>query len=68
MTTANDLILGALKFINEYAPGESLDSADADDALETLKAAWVKQGCAVDITSAEQQDQQVHARIRLRAG
>lgn len=38
------------------------------DALETLKAAWVKQGCAVDITSAEQQDQQVHARIRLRAG
>lgn len=38
------------------------------DALETLKAAWAKQGCAVDITSAEQQDQQVHARIRLRAG
>jgi len=37
------------------------------DALETLKAAWIKQGIAVDITSAEQQDQQVHARIRLRA-
>jgi len=35
-TTANDLILGALRFINVYAPGESLDSADADDALETL--------------------------------
>ena len=36
MTTANDLILGALRFINVYAPGETLDSADADDALETL--------------------------------
>jgi hypothetical protein len=35
-TTANDLILGSLKFINVYAPGESLDSADADDALTTL--------------------------------
>lgn len=35
-TTANDLILGALKFINVYAPGESLDAADADDALTTL--------------------------------
>lgn len=35
-TTANDLILGALKGINVYAPGESLDSADADDALITL--------------------------------
>jgi hypothetical protein len=35
-TTANDLILGALKFINVYAPGESLDSADSDDALVTL--------------------------------
>ncbi len=35
-TTANDIILGALKFINVYAPGESLDSADADDALVTL--------------------------------
>lgn len=34
--TANDLILGALRFINTYAPGESLDSADADDALSTL--------------------------------
>lgn len=38
------------------------------DALETLKAAWGKQGVAVDITSAEQQNNQVHARIRLRAG
>src|SRR5688572_11162676 len=36
MTTANDLITGALKFINQYAPGESLSSSDADDALETL--------------------------------
>jgi len=34
--TANDLILGALKFINSYAPGESLDDADAQDALQTL--------------------------------
>lgn len=36
MTTAQDLILGSLKFVNIYAPGESLDSADADDALTTL--------------------------------
>lgn len=36
MTTANDLILGALRFINVYAPGEALDSADASDSLETL--------------------------------
>jgi len=36
MVTAQDLILGALKFINVYAPGESLDSADADDSLSTL--------------------------------
>ena len=35
-TTAQDLITGALKFINVYAPGESLDAADADDALATL--------------------------------
>ncbi len=34
--TANDLILGALRFINSYAPGESLDAADAEDALSTL--------------------------------
>jgi hypothetical protein len=36
MTTAQDLIIGSLRFINQYSPGESLDSADADDALETL--------------------------------
>lgn len=36
MTTANDIILGALKFANIYAPGESLDSADAQDCLTTL--------------------------------
>lgn len=35
-TTANDLIIGALRFINQYAPGESLDASDAQDALETL--------------------------------
>jgi hypothetical protein len=35
-TTANDLITGALKFINQYSPGESLAAADAQDALETL--------------------------------
>jgi hypothetical protein len=43
MTTANDLITGALKFINSYAPGESLDAADAADALATLNdllASW----------------------------
>lgn len=34
--TANDLITGALRFINQYAPGESLASSDADDALQTL--------------------------------
>jgi hypothetical protein len=36
MTTANDLIIGALRFINQYAPGESLASSDAQDALDTL--------------------------------
>lgn len=36
IVTANDLILGALKKINVYSPGESLSSADADDALATL--------------------------------
>jgi hypothetical protein len=35
-TTANDLIIGALRFINQYAPGESLDASDAEDALSTL--------------------------------
>lgn len=35
-TTANDIITGALKFINSYAPGESLSADDANDALETL--------------------------------
>jgi general secretion pathway protein L len=38
------------------------------EALETLKAAWTKEGVSVDVSSAEQQDQQVHARIRLKAG
>lgn len=35
-TTANDLIIGALRFINQYAPGESLAASDAEDALATL--------------------------------
>lgn len=35
-TTAQDLIIGALRFINVYAPGESLDAADANDALQTM--------------------------------
>lgn len=35
-TSANDIILGALKFINAYAPGEELSSDDANDALGTL--------------------------------
>jgi hypothetical protein len=35
-TTANDLIIGSLRFINQYAPGESLDASDAQDALATL--------------------------------
>lgn len=36
MTTAQDIITGALRFINQYAPGESLSAADAADALDTL--------------------------------
>jgi hypothetical protein len=35
-TTAQDLITGALRRINVYAPGESLDSADSSDALTIL--------------------------------
>lgn len=38
------------------------------DALEGLKTAWSQAGVAVDISSAEQQDQQVRARVRLRGG
>lgn len=34
--TANDLILGALKRINVYSPGETLANDDATDALDTL--------------------------------
>jgi len=54
-TTANTLILGALRFINVYAPGESLDSADAQDALETLNQllqSWSTTPASV-FTSAE---------------
>lgn len=36
MTTATELITGALRFINSYAPGESLASDDSADALITL--------------------------------
>lgn len=36
MTTAQDIVIGALRFINQYAPGESLSSADSQDALDTL--------------------------------
>lgn len=36
MTTAQDLVTGALRFINSYSPGESLDASDAQDALDTL--------------------------------
>lgn len=35
-TTAQEIILGALKRINSYSSGESLSSSDAEDALETL--------------------------------
>jgi hypothetical protein len=35
-TTANDIITGALRFINQYAPGESLSASDSSDALQTL--------------------------------
>lgn len=34
--TAEQLILGALRFINVYAPGESLAASDATDCLETM--------------------------------
>ncbi len=34
--TPQDIITGALRFINQYAPGESMSASDADDALETL--------------------------------
>lgn len=49
-TTANDIITGALRFINSYSPGESLDSADASDALTTLNdlmASWSTDQAAV---------------------
>lgn len=36
MTTAQDIIVGALRFINVYAPGDSLSAEDANDALSTL--------------------------------
>jgi hypothetical protein len=35
-TTAQDIITGALRFINAYAPGESLSAADSADGLATL--------------------------------
>jgi hypothetical protein len=36
MTTANDIIIGALRRINAYAPGDILSSEDANDALTLL--------------------------------
>lgn len=36
MTTALDLITGALRRINSYSPGETLAASDSNDALETL--------------------------------
>lgn len=36
MTTAQDIIIGALRFINSYSPGEPLSAADSQDALDTL--------------------------------
>lgn len=36
MPTAQDIITGALRFINVYSPGETLDASDSDDALITL--------------------------------
>lgn len=36
MTTATEIITGGLRFINSYAPGESLAADDASDALDTL--------------------------------
>lgn len=35
-STANDLITGALRGLNEYAAGEPLDANDANDALQVL--------------------------------
>lgn len=48
--TANDLILGALKRINSYAPGEPLANDDAIDALDTLNElldSWSTDQCSV---------------------
>lgn len=36
LMTANDIVSGALRFINAYAAGEPLDSPDTTDALATL--------------------------------
>lgn len=36
MTTALDLITGALRRINSYSPGETLAATDSQDALDTL--------------------------------
>jgi hypothetical protein len=36
VTTAQDIVTGALRFINVYSPGESLDASDSADALQTL--------------------------------
>lgn len=49
-TTAQDIITGSLRFINQYAPGESLSSSDSADALSTLNDlldSWSTDGISV---------------------
>jgi hypothetical protein len=48
--TALDLITGALRKIGQYAPGETLSAADANDALDTVNGLldlWSNQHLAV---------------------
>lgn len=48
--TALDLVTGALRKIGQYAPGETLDASDAQDALDTLNGMldlWSAQRLAV---------------------
>jgi hypothetical protein len=48
--TALDLITGALRKIGQYAPGEAVDSQDANDALDSLNGMldlWTNQNLSV---------------------